>query len=356
MPPPSGLVPGRALGSCRDVNPILGPGHLSSHARPGLSSNRLAAINPWIRSSPGRSAIARATGLFCPTIYRILAEDCDASSGFSDGGSVGKVVCGTGPVYAPDEGPNFSSENIGEVPMKLPRFRFTIRTMMILALISAVILTLCGLVSRAVDPLPSDRAGTLPGRWIKGGVIRHFAVVALGTAVAATPFVIAIILALKTPPRGRAWRRKAVRWLGVAISLACGFAILDYPLDGLRLAWLLRDRTGVAFYHQYRIWPGAHITPCLELVTPTGTSRSYPIARKSFYPWWPTMRTDAEQTIVWIIDYPKRGTGAAGVVFDQSHDRRLHRRGRTLPGRREPDLRLSTPRLAARCSPCICMV
>jgi hypothetical protein len=197
--------------------------------------------------------------------------------------------------------------------MQLPRFRFTIRTMMILVLISAVILTLWGLVHRAVDPLLKDRAGTLPVRWIDRGMTRYIAVVALVTAVAATPYVIAVILALKTPPRGRTWRRKAVRWLGVAISLACGLAILDYPLDGMRLAWLLRDGTGVAFYHQYRIWPGAHITPCLELVTPTGTSRSYPIARNTFYPWWPTMRTDAEQTIVWIIDYPQARDRRGGV-------------------------------------------
>ncbi len=139
--------------------------------------------------------------------------------------------------------------------MQLPRLSGWpqyVRTMMILVLISAVILTLCGLVHRAVDPLLKDRAGTLPVRWIDRGMTRYIAVVALGTAVAATPFVIAIVLALKTPPRGRTWRRKAVRWLGVAISLACGLAILDYPLDGLRLAWLLRDGTGVAFYHQYR--------------------------------------------------------------------------------------------------------
>jgi hypothetical protein len=188
--------------------------------------------------------------------------------------------------------------------MQLPRFRFTIRTMMILVLISAVILTLCGLVLRAVNPFLMDRRGTLPVRWNDRGVTLYIAVIALGTAVAATPFVIAIILALKTPPRGRTWRRKAVRWLGVAISLACGLAILDYPLDGLRVAWLLRDGTGVAFYHQFRIWPGAHITPCLELVTPTGRSRPYPIARNTFYRGWPALRTDAEQTIVWLIDHP----------------------------------------------------
>jgi hypothetical protein len=35
------------------------------------------------------AATTRATGLFRPTIYRILAEDCNASSGFSDGGYAG---------------------------------------------------------------------------------------------------------------------------------------------------------------------------------------------------------------------------------------------------------------------------
>ena len=227
--------------------------------------------------------------------------------------------------------------------MQLPRFRFTIRTMMILVLISAVILTVWGLVRRAVDPLLIDRSGTLPVRWIDRGVIRYIAVVAFGTAVAATPHVIAIILALKTPPRGRTWRRKAVRWLGVAVCLAFGLAILDYPLDGMRLAWLLRDDTGVAFYHQYRIWPGAHITPCLELVTPNGTSRSYPIARNTFYPGWPTMRTDAEQKIVWLIDHPQARVRQGGVwcSIDRTTGTFIGA-GRTLPGRREPALRLST--------------
>ncbi len=196
--------------------------------------------------------------------------------------------------------------------MQLPRFRFTIRTMMILVLISAVILTVCGLVLRAVNPLLMDR-GLLPVRWNDRGVTLYIAVVAFGTAVAATPFVIAIILALKTPPRGRTGRRKALRWLGAAIALVCGLAILDYPLAGLRVAWLLRDGTGVAFYHQYRIWPGARITPCLELVTPTDTSRSYPIARNTLYQGWPALRTDAEQTIVWIIDHPQATVVHGGV-------------------------------------------
>ncbi len=134
--------------------------------------------------------------------------------------------------------------------MKLPRFRFRIQTMMILVLISAVILTLWGLVPRALDPLLSDRRGTVPAAWASRGVTRHIALVALLTAVVASPFAIVIILALRAPPRGRTWRREAVRWLGVAISLACGLAILDYPLDGMRTAYPLRDGSLVAFYHQ----------------------------------------------------------------------------------------------------------
>ncbi len=44
------------------------------------------------------AAIAGAAGLSRPTINWLLAEDWNASSGFSDGGSVGRVVCGIGAV------------------------------------------------------------------------------------------------------------------------------------------------------------------------------------------------------------------------------------------------------------------
>jgi DNA invertase Pin-like site-specific DNA recombinase len=44
------------------------------------------------------AAIARATGLSRSMSYRILGEDGNASSGFSDGGPIGRVVCGKEPV------------------------------------------------------------------------------------------------------------------------------------------------------------------------------------------------------------------------------------------------------------------
>ena len=206
-----------------------------------------------------------------------------------------------------------SSDTIGGATMPLPRFRFRIRTIMILVMVSAVILTVWNLVPRAVDPLLRDRWGTVPVVWVTRGATRYFAVVTLLTGIVALPFAIAIVWALNSASKDRTWQRQAVRWLGVAISLACGLAILEYPVDGMRFAWLLRDGSGVAFYHQHRIWPEEHVTPCLELMTRTGRSRSYPIARNTVYQGVPAIRTDAEQTIVWFIDAPSARVRHGGV-------------------------------------------
>ena len=60
-----------------------------------------------------------------------------------------------------------------------------------------------------------------------------------------------------------------------------------------------------AFYHQYRLWPGEHVTPCLETMTPaTGKSHSYPIARNTLYRAYPEFRTYADQSVVWLVDNP----------------------------------------------------
>lgn len=206
-----------------------------------------------------------------------------------------------------------SSETTGGEPMRWPRFLFRIRTMMILVMISAVFLTVWDLVPRAVDPLLNERWKALPAVWASRGLTRYKALLAVLSGVVASPFAVAIVLALKPAPRGRSWRQQSVRWLGVAFSLACGLAILNYPLDGLRVAWLLRDGSGVAFYHQYRIWPGEHVTPCLELTTPTGKSRSYPIARNTRYRELPAMRADADQTVVWLTDAPGARVRYGGV-------------------------------------------
>jgi DNA invertase Pin-like site-specific DNA recombinase len=48
-----------------------------------------------LRSAGGVARIARATGLSRPTIYRILSENCNASSRSRDGKPIGEMVCET---------------------------------------------------------------------------------------------------------------------------------------------------------------------------------------------------------------------------------------------------------------------
>jgi hypothetical protein len=100
--------------------------------------------------------------------------------------------------------------------MQLPRFRFRIRSVLILVIISAVIQTVWNLVPRAVDPLLSD--WTRVGNWVSRGATRYLALVTLLTGIVALPFAIAILWALKSAPTDRTWQREAVRWFGVAIS------------------------------------------------------------------------------------------------------------------------------------------
>lgn len=175
--------------------------------------------------------------------------------------------------------------------------------MMVLVLTSAVFLTIWKLVRETVDPLLSDRAGTVETVWARSGAAHYFAVVALFTLIAASPFAVAIVLALKSPPVGRTTRQRIGRWVGVVVSLGLGLAILNFPLDGMRSAYGLKDGSAVAFYHQYRMWPGRHVTPCLELETLDGKSRSYPIARNIYYRGIPRVRTSADQTVIWFTDH-----------------------------------------------------
>ena len=83
-------------------------------------------------------------------------------------------------------------------------------------MISAVILTIWKLVPGAVDPLLYEgRSGTVEAVWIRGEASRYLAVLALLTGIVASPFAIAIVLALKSPPKDRTWRRQtsAAGWV-----------------------------------------------------------------------------------------------------------------------------------------------
>jgi DNA invertase Pin-like site-specific DNA recombinase len=62
------------------------------------TSEQIAVI--WRLTSGGGeiAAIARATGLSRPTVYRILGEDCNARTGFTYAEPAGEMVSGTGKV------------------------------------------------------------------------------------------------------------------------------------------------------------------------------------------------------------------------------------------------------------------
>ena len=65
-------------------------------------------------------------------------------------------------------------------------------------------------------------------------------------------------------------RGMIVRWLLAAGALALGLAVAHFPLDGLRWANQLKDGNYLCYYHQYRLWPGNQVTPCVETITATG--------------------------------------------------------------------------------------
>jgi hypothetical protein len=135
------------------------------------------------------------------------------------------------------------------------------------------------------------------------------------TVVASAPFVIAVGFGLGSTARNPVRHRRIARRLTAALALVIGLAVLRYPVDGMRVARALNDGSTVAFYHQYRIWPGDHFTPCFEVVSPTGKSRSYAIANNTRYRALPEMRADGDQSVIWFVDGPRAvfSYGYAGV-------------------------------------------
>jgi hypothetical protein len=189
--------------------------------------------------------------------------------------------------------------------------RFTIRAMMTWVVVAAIILSVGIAVHQTVEPfLAWERS---PGRI---GPISLIALDVVLTVVMAAPFMVAVALGIGRVPKNRGRYALIARRLAGVLALAIGLAVLRYPVDGTRVTRSLRDGNTVAFYHQYRIWPGAHFTPCLEVISPTGKGRSYPIAANVKYHALPEMRSNGEQTMIWFLDDPRAGPyhyGYAGV-------------------------------------------
>jgi DNA invertase Pin-like site-specific DNA recombinase len=63
-----------------------------------VTVEQVAAIRRLRSEGEDIAAIARATGLSRPTIYRILAEECQGSSLLGDGQPARDIACGTRPM------------------------------------------------------------------------------------------------------------------------------------------------------------------------------------------------------------------------------------------------------------------
>jgi hypothetical protein len=179
------------------------------------------------------------------------------------------------------------------------RFRFTIRSMMIWVVIAAIFLTIGVALQHTVDVFFLMERG--PGKF---GPVAHIVLLIVLTGVVALPFAVAVILGLGPASKNRVQHRLIARRLTAALALVIGLTVLHYPVDGLRLAQQLKDGNYVAFYQQYRIWPGERFTPCLEMISPSGKARSYPIARNTKYNAIPEVRTNVDQTVIWFVDNP----------------------------------------------------
>ena len=194
--------------------------------------------------------------------------------------------------------------------MKRFRYRFTIRTLMVAVLVAAIISAIGAFMPRPLTMFLGERGIGLP-------VWGYFALVATLSLVVSLPFAAAVVLALtqrKSP--GRAGM--IVRWLLAAGALALGLAVAHFPLDGLRWANQLKDGNYLCYYHQYRLWPGNQVTPCVETITATGKddswkSHSYPICKDILLRGQPEWRTNADQSIVWMIDSPNSWVKHGGV-------------------------------------------
>jgi hypothetical protein len=176
-------------------------------------------------------------------------------------------------------------------------FRFTIRSLMLTVLLAAIISAIGVLMPRGVDPWLGERGLSM-------GAVGYFSLITTMTVVVSLPFVAAVLLGIGPKGKTRSRCGLIMRRLLAVGSLALGLMLAHYPMDGLRSANQLKDGNFLCYYYQYRLWPGDHVTPCLETMTATGKSRSYPIARNTFFLGRPDIRTNADQSVVWLIDEP----------------------------------------------------
>ena len=181
--------------------------------------------------------------------------------------------------------------------MRWPRVRITIGRMMIAVAIVALVTAIVLAIPPTIDPLLRERG-------LRLGVVTYPVVFILLTCAVAVPVITGLALAFDAVSRARAGGRPPLRRLLLGIVLfvwGMSIAFRPLPLDGLRQAGRLDAETFVAFYHQYRLWPGRHVTPCLEIISRDGDRTTYPLnlARSCFNV---NYRTNADRTMIWAVE------------------------------------------------------
>lgn len=161
----------------------------------------------------------------------------------------------------------------------------------------ALMLTFLKSANNAIRFLFMDR-GWFPGP----AVITLLAVVV--AAIATLPFLMAGRAILRAMQREDGERKRKIRPIIAATAwIVLGVGLAHWPWVGGMFANVLSDGTYVIFYHQFRIWPGREVTPCLELRSPAGkTLRIYAIADNIAYLSIPELRTNRDQTEIWLVE------------------------------------------------------
>jgi hypothetical protein len=193
--------------------------------------------------------------------------------------------------------------------MRLPRVQFTVRRLMIAVAIVALVSAIAIEVPPTVNPLMWDRG-------IRLGMGAYSVVVILMTSVVAIPLIAAVALALSTISRMKIEGRLPIRRSLAATALfGFGLAVIlrPLPLDGMRQGHQLNSGTWVAYYHQFRLWPGKHITPCLDLIDRDGKGQIHPINVGTYIP-NVDIRTNSDRTMVWVVEIPRPMARSRGVL------------------------------------------
>jgi hypothetical protein len=175
--------------------------------------------------------------------------------------------------------------------------RFTISTAMVSVVVIALMLTFLKSTNHIIRFIFIDRG------WFPGSAITAFLVVVVA-AIATFPFMMAGRAILRAIQReGDERKRKIHPVIAATAWIVLGAGLAQWPWVGGMSANILRDGSYVIFYHQFRIWPGREVTPCLELRSPAGkTLRNYTITDNISYLSIPEVRTSRDQTEIWLVE------------------------------------------------------